>query len=134
MGEDTGHRKSKWKLPSKKMTVILETQHLPSCNHEKFCEEKMDCACNSRVISCTVCLEKSQTLVTCLSEPVDLYSHWTHTCVYGVGSSSTPPALWPLELDSLPSFNAFQGVWPEIKSHSPTGPLAGPQQNSPFSY
>ncbi|XP_062964813.1 transcription elongation factor 1 homolog [Cynocephalus volans] len=77
-----GRRKSKRKPPpKKKMTGTLETQFTcPFCNHEKSCDAKMDCARNTGVISCTVCLEEFQTPITYLSEPVDVYSDWIDAC------------------------------------------------------
>ena len=76
-----GRRKSKRKPPPKKMTGTLETEFTcPFCNHDKSCEVKMDRGRKTGIISCTVCLEEFQTLITHLSEPVDVYSEWIDAC------------------------------------------------------
>ncbi|XP_061037461.1 transcription elongation factor 1 homolog [Eubalaena glacialis] len=79
---DVVRRKSKQKPPpKKKMTGSLDAQFTcPFCNHKKSCDMKMDRACNTGVISCTMCLEESQTPITYLSEPVDVYSDWIDSC------------------------------------------------------
>ena len=77
-----GRRKSSRKPPSrKKMTGTLETQFTcPFCNHEKACDVKMDRDRKTGFISCAVCLEEFQTLITHLSEPVDVYCDWIDAC------------------------------------------------------
>lgn len=74
-------KKSKRQATSKKPTSPLDTLfNCPFCNHEKSCEVKMDRVKNIARIGCRICNEEFTTIVTYLSEPIDVYSDWIDAC------------------------------------------------------
>lgn len=46
------------------------------CNHLQSVEAKLDHSSNTGSISCRVCGEKFQAMITNLDDPIDIYSKW----------------------------------------------------------
>jgi len=80
-----GRRKTRKKPPSvnkkNKAGVIPKSFDCPFCNHEGVVEIKLDQSKRIGSVSCTICDTHWQTVITPLSEAVDVYSEWLDACV-----------------------------------------------------
>mmetsp|Transcript_28380 Transcript_28380/g.47630 ORF Transcript_28380/g.47630 Transcript_28380/m.47630 type:complete len:85 (+) Transcript_28380:113-367(+) len=75
-----GKRKSKAPSETKIVRRVPTTFNCPFCNHEKSVDCRLDKVAEVGEVSCRICLEKFQTQINNLSEPIDLYSEWIDEC------------------------------------------------------
>ncbi|KAH9258809.1 hypothetical protein BASA81_002873 [Batrachochytrium salamandrivorans] len=63
------------------------------CNHEKTVTAKIDMENKIGQLTCSACGVSFQTMVTSLSEPVDVYSDWIDACeLANEGQKTTMPS------------------------------------------
>ncbi|EGF80287.1 hypothetical protein BATDEDRAFT_7246, partial [Batrachochytrium dendrobatidis JAM81] len=75
-----GKRKSS-KKPQAKIKMVLDKEFsCLFCNHEKTVTCKMDMENKIGQLTCSACGVSFQSMVTKLSEPVDVFSDWIDAC------------------------------------------------------
>ena len=52
----------------------------PFCNHENAVVAKMDQLAGKGMVECTICGQRYTTIISHLSEPIDVYSDWIDAC------------------------------------------------------
>ncbi|WRX26215.1 Transcription elongation factor 1 - like 1 [Theobroma cacao] len=76
-----GKRKSRAKpAPKKRMDKLDTVFSCPFCNHGTSVECRLDMKNLIGEASCRICQESFSTVITALSEPIDIYSEWIDEC------------------------------------------------------
>mmetsp|Transcript_39041 Transcript_39041/g.84940 ORF Transcript_39041/g.84940 Transcript_39041/m.84940 type:complete len:85 (-) Transcript_39041:386-640(-) len=75
-----GKRKSKAPPPTRVIRRVPTTFNCPFCNHEASVDCRLDKVAEVGEVSCRICLEKFQSAINNLSEPIDVYSEWIDEC------------------------------------------------------
>ncbi|KAK9014300.1 hypothetical protein V6N11_005463 [Hibiscus sabdariffa] len=76
-----GKRKSRAKpAPKKRMDKLDTVFSCPFCNHGTSVECRIDMKNLIGEASCRICQESFSTVITALTEPIDIYSEWIDEC------------------------------------------------------
>ncbi|PPD99495.1 hypothetical protein GOBAR_DD03474 [Gossypium barbadense] len=76
-----GKRKSRAKpAPKKRMDKLDTVFSCPFCNHGTSVECRLDMKNLIGEASCRICQESFSTVITALTEPIDIYSEWIDEC------------------------------------------------------
>ncbi|XVF87408.1 hypothetical protein PTKIN_Ptkin18bG0118000 [Pterospermum kingtungense] len=76
-----GKRKSRAKpAPKKRMDKLDTVFSCPFCNHGSSVECRLDMKNLIGEASCRICQESFSTVITALTEPIDIYSEWIDEC------------------------------------------------------